>query len=55
MPGASDNYEDEDEIIEEHIMAGSVGIPVAQGIHNELEMLNSEGNRMIPHGQVPVA
>ncbi len=55
MPGASDNYEDEDEMIEEHIVAGSVGIPIAQGIHNELDILNIEGNGMIPHGQVPVA
>lgn len=54
MP-ASDNYEDEDDlIIEEHIVAGSVGIPVAQALQNELEILN-EGNNLIPHGQVPVA
>lgn len=54
MP-ASDNYEDEDDlIIEEHIVAGSVGIPVAQAMHNELEILN-DGSNMIPHGQVPVA
>lgn len=52
MP-ASDNYEDEDDlIIEEHIVAGSVGIPVTQALQNELEI---EGNNMIPHGQVPVA
>ena len=49
MP-ASDNYEDEDDlIIEEQIVAGSVGIPVAQSLQNELEILN-DGNNMIPHG-----
>jgi hypothetical protein len=54
MP-ASDNYEDDDDlIIEEHIVAGSVGIPVAQALQNELDILNDRNN-MIPHGQVPVA
>ena len=49
MP-ASDNYEDEDDlIIEEHIVAGSVGIPVAQALQNDLEILN-DGINMIPHG-----